>query len=292
MEENTLDDEFWDAIKEIVGNEYPNTPGVEGAESSPNPTSFTYNIPSTSTDGEEVSVNNRIDENAQFPAMNPQVMTENFFFPQNITQYSFSSSEGKSEDQVAYLKAMLQDCVESPSYQNAVLPDQSSFEDDEDEEESIKLVEGLMMDFQLPIECKVKEEDIEEVSNEVVIDYPKVEPEYSNHPQFPTDEDLMNLKTPDLNKALKGVPKEIRSQVKQRRRLLKNRGYARACRSRRMCSQQQYYEENEKLKQLLEQVTAERDMYKAKYENLKMFIRKAKLKREKEKEDIGGNVFC
>lgn len=97
------------------------------------------------------------------------------------------------------------------------------------------------------------------------------------------DDSLVSISVPELNKILKNLPQETSLQVKQRRRLLKNRGYARNCRSRRIHSEQYYCEENRQLKQLLEAMTTERNMYKTKYEGLKTVIKKAKIDREQRK---------
>jgi len=97
------------------------------------------------------------------------------------------------------------------------------------------------------------------------------------------DEKLISLSVPELNKALRNLPKDSALYLKQRRRLLKNRGYAQKCRTRRIYSEKQYLEENRQLKEMIERMTADRNMYKSKYENLKTVIRKAKLEREQRK---------
>ena len=43
------------------------------------------------------------------------------------------------------------------------------------------------------------------------------------------DESLINLSVKDLNKLLKSLTQEERLNIKRRRRLLKNRGYAANC---------------------------------------------------------------
>merc|ERR1712168_505575 len=105
---------------------------------------------------------------------------------------------------------------------------------------------------------------------------------------IPTDEELMTLPTRELNERLRNFNKDVKIQIKQKRRLLKNRGYARACRNRRIDNQKYFYEENQKLKQMLEMVTTERNIYKTKYESLKAVIRKAKLERERRKQGMVG----
>lgn len=99
-----------------------------------------------------------------------------------------------------------------------------------------------------------------------------------------TDDELVALSVRDLNKRLRNLTKDEKTKYKQRRRLLKNRGYAQTCRTRRIHNQQAKEVENERLKELLQQVTLERNLYKTKYENLKSIIKKAKLEREKKKD--------
>ena len=98
-----------------------------------------------------------------------------------------------------------------------------------------------------------------------------------------SDEALVKLSVRELNKVLRNVPGDIRMRMKQRRRLLKNRGYAQKCRNRRICSQKIYCEQNEQLKNMVERMKEERDMYKMKYEHLKAIFRKAKMERERRK---------
>lgn len=89
------------------------------------------------------------------------------------------------------------------------------------------------------------------------------------------DDELIGLSVRDLNRRLSGVPKDKVKILKQRRRTLKNRGYAQNCRSRRLKAKSQLEEDKVSLStrvQLLEHkcqvVTAERNMYKEKYESL------------------------
>lgn len=99
-----------------------------------------------------------------------------------------------------------------------------------------------------------------------------------------SDDELVTLSVRDLNKRLRNLTKEDKIRYKQRRRLLKNRGYAQTCRSRRIHNQHAKEIENEKLKEVLQQITLERNLYKTKYENLKAVIKKAKMEREKRKD--------
>ncbi|XP_050527289.1 transcription factor MafB [Daktulosphaira vitifoliae] len=80
---------------------------------------------------------------------------------------------------------------------------------------------------------------------------------------------LLQLPVRDLNKKLQGVDKELVNKLKQKRRTLKNRGYAQSCRTKRMNQRIELENANhalvnelQKIKMELARVTQERDMYK------------------------------
>ncbi|XP_039274259.1 uncharacterized protein LOC120348197 [Styela clava] len=90
------------------------------------------------------------------------------------------------------------------------------------------------------------------------------------------DGELISMSVRELNRRLRGMSKEQITSLKQRRRTLKNRGYAQSCRSKRVM--QRHLLENEKmglqsqvnqLKQHLSIVMQDRDSYRIKYERLK-----------------------
>jgi len=91
-----------------------------------------------------------------------------------------------------------------------------------------------------------------------------------------TDEELVLLPVRELNRRLQGVSKEVVLQLKQKRRTLKNRGYAQNCRTKRLQHRWELEKNNdglvselEKLRRQVVTLTHERDMYRQQVEQLR-----------------------
>ncbi|KAH8020003.1 hypothetical protein HPB51_023878 [Rhipicephalus microplus] len=83
------------------------------------------------------------------------------------------------------------------------------------------------------------------------------------------DEQLISLSVRELNKRLHGFPREEVVRLKQKRRTLKNRGYAQNCRTKRLAQRHELESRNRilqaeanRLRQELERACQERDFYK------------------------------
>ncbi|XP_078492431.1 transcription factor protein [Ciona intestinalis] len=93
------------------------------------------------------------------------------------------------------------------------------------------------------------------------------------------DEQLTAMTVRDLNRCLRGLSKEDVMALKQRRRTLKNRGYAQSCRTKRVMQRHILEKEKDALQIQLNQVrdhlaamSKERDDYKTKFERLRKFF--------------------
>lgn len=90
------------------------------------------------------------------------------------------------------------------------------------------------------------------------------------------DDDLVTLPVRELNRRLQGIPKELVLKLKQKRRTLKNRGYAQNCRSKRLHQRFQLEKQNngllsemDRLRMECERLRSERDMYRRQLDQLR-----------------------
>jgi len=289
--EQTNINEFWDCISEIVqgGNDYmtpsplDNDYSGDGEEEEQQKFTFMYQeqpYPSPEYFQQYTNLENKIQTqnfmDSVFQADNNQQLEQAKFESQQFiesvmkveptytTQNNFNNTtstitEAPKIQDVSYLKAILQNTtmtVQAPDlYVSQPATPLSEQQDDDDEDIDITNVifneDPLLKEGETPLV---------------------------------SDEELVTLSVRDLNKRLRNLSKDDKIRYKQRRRLLKNRGYAQTCRTRRIHNQHAKEIENEKLKELLQQITLERNLYKTKYENLKAVIKKAKIEREKRKD--------
>lgn len=74
-----------------------------------------------------------------------------------------------------------------------------------------------------------------------------------------TDDELVQLSVRDLNRQLRGLPREDVLKLKQRRRTLKNRGYAASCREKRLTQREKLELERDHLKEEVFSLKEEND---------------------------------